>query len=83
MRRLPVLFLLIAAALGCADRYPHLQFGEPIPKVTLSAPPGTTGGRNWLCVRVRGRQRGNIWQMSTSYAMSGPYGWVQEMYRAF
>lgn len=48
----------------------------------LNNPPGTAGGRNWLCVRVRGRQRGNIWQLGTSYALSGPFGWVPEMYRS-
>ena len=48
---------------------------------TLHNPPGVNGSRNWLCVRVRGRERGNIWQMSTSYQLSGPYGWVEEMYR--
>ena len=46
----------------------------------LNNPPGVSGGRNWLCVRARGRQRGNIWQLSTSYQLSDPHGWVPEMY---
>ena len=43
-------------------------------------PPGLSGGRNWLCVRVRAKFRGNVWQIQTSWELSGPYGWVEEMY---
>lgn len=43
-------------------------------------PPPLSAGRNWLCVRVRAKQRGNIWQITTSWELSGPHGWVEEMY---
>ncbi len=36
--------------------------------------------RDWLCVRIRGRQRGNIWQLASSYELSGPDGSVPEIY---
>jgi hypothetical protein len=44
-------------------------------------PPPLSGGRNWLCIRVRGKNRGNIWQLQRSWQLSGPYGWVPEMFR--
>lgn len=46
----------------------------------LQNPPGLEGSRDWLYVRARGRQRGNIWQLVSSYELSGPFGWVPEMY---
>ncbi len=44
-------------------------------------PPAMSGGRVWLLMRIRGRQRGNVWQMQTSYMLSGPNGYVPEMYQ--
>ena len=46
----------------------------------LQNPPGIDGNREWLCVRVRGRQRGNIWQLADSFQLSNPDGIVPEMY---
>ena len=46
----------------------------------LQQPPGLHGSRDWLGIRVRARQRGNIWQLASSYELSGPFGWVPEMY---
>ena len=46
----------------------------------LQNPPGLDGSRDWLAIRARGRQRGNIWQLASSYELSGPHGWVPEMY---
>ena len=46
----------------------------------LNNPPGLTGGRVWLCIRVRARQRGNLWQLAQSWQLSGPHGYVPEMY---
>ena len=43
-------------------------------------PPELSGGRNWLCIRVRAKQRGNVWQIQMSYQLSGPYGAVPEMF---
>ena len=44
-------------------------------------PPALSGNRSWICVRARGRNRGNIWQCQMSWQLSGPYGYVPEMYR--
>lgn len=44
-------------------------------------PPELSAGRQWLCLRIRGRERGNIWQIQQSWQLSGPYGAVPEMYQ--
>lgn len=52
---------------------------------TIDNPPGNPptldGRRNWLLSRITGTWRGNIWQFSASWMLSGPDGWVWEMYR--
>ena len=52
---------------------------------TIDHPPGSPpeldGNRNWLLVRITGTWRGNIWQFSASWMLSGPRGFVPEMYR--
>lgn len=52
---------------------------------TIDTPPGNPpeldGNRNWLLVRITGTWRGNIWQFSASWLLSGPRGFVPEMYR--
>jgi hypothetical protein len=52
---------------------------------TIDTPPGhppeLSGNRNWLKIRIRGTFRGNIWQIEESWLLSGPDGWVPEMYR--
>lgn len=53
---------------------------------TIDNPPGNPpeldGNRNWLLVRITGTWRGNIWQFSASWMLSGPRGFVKEMYAA-
>lgn len=53
---------------------------------TIDNPPGNPpeldGNRNWLLVRITGTWRGNIWQFSASWMLSGPRGFVKEMYPA-
>jgi hypothetical protein len=44
-------------------------------------PPALSGDRDWLCIRIRGAQRGNIWQLQDSWQLSGPGGSVPEMYQ--
>jgi hypothetical protein len=44
-------------------------------------PPALVGNRDWLCIRIRARQRGNIWQIQRSDELSGPGGSVKEMYQ--
>lgn len=46
-------------------------------------PPKLSAGRTWLLVRVRATFRGNIWQIEASWQISGPFGWVPEMYRYY
>lgn len=52
---------------------------------TIDDPPGDppqfSGARNWLKIRVRATFRGNIWQIEETWLLSGPAGWVLEMYR--
>lgn len=52
---------------------------------TIDNPPGNPpeldGNRNWLLIRITGTWRGNIWQFSASWMLSGPRGFVPEMYR--
>lgn len=52
---------------------------------TIDNPPGNPpeldGNRSWLFVRITGTFRGNIWQFSASWLLSGPEGWIPEMYR--
>lgn len=52
---------------------------------TIDQPPGSppelSGNRNWLKVRARATWRGNIWVIEESWLLSGPDGWVPEMYR--
>ena len=43
-------------------------------------PPPLTGNRSWLKVRARATWRGNIWQIEEAWLLSGPEGWVPEMY---
>jgi hypothetical protein len=45
------------------------------------SPPELGGNRVWLCNRVRARERGNAWQIQVSYELSGPDGFVPEMYQ--
>lgn len=48
----------------------------PIPKpANNDLPP-----RNWRLERVVPRKRGNIWQVSRTWALSGPGGWNDEVY---
>lgn len=53
---------------------------------TIETPPGRPpelqGNRNWLKVRARATWRGNVWQIEESWLLSGPEGWVPEMYQA-
>jgi len=44
-------------------------------------PPSLSGNRNWLCIRCRARNRGNVWQVQQSFQLSGPGGFVPEMYK--
>jgi hypothetical protein len=44
-------------------------------------PPELSGNRSWLCIRVRGSFRGNVWKMQRSWQLSGPGGFVPEMYK--
>ena len=44
-------------------------------------PPALSGNRSWACMRVRGRNRGNVWQCQMSWQLSGPHGFVPEMWR--
>jgi hypothetical protein len=52
---------------------------------TITTPPGNppqlSGDRNWLCVRVRAQQRGNVWRIQQSWQLSAPHGWIPEMYQ--
>lgn len=52
---------------------------------TIDTPPGNPpaldGNRNWLLVRITGTWRGNIWQFTAAWMLSGRDGWVPEMYR--
>ena len=41
-----------------------------------------TGKRNWLKVRARVTDRGNKAEIEESWLLSGPAGWVWEMYQA-
>lgn len=43
-------------------------------------PPQLDEDRDWMVARIRATQRGNIWQIQVSYALSGPGGSVPEMY---
>lgn len=43
-------------------------------------PPSLSGDREWLCVRVRARNRGNVWEIQQSWELSGPYGVAPELY---
>jgi hypothetical protein len=70
----PVLPASIVQNLGTIFKTPP---GNP---TKLQNPPGIDGNREWLCVRVRGRQRGNIWQLADSFQLSNPDGIVPEMY---
>lgn len=51
---------------------------------TIDNPPGNPpeldGNRNWLLIRITGTWRGNIWQFEASWLMSGPRGFVPELY---
>ncbi|MEQ1862647.1 MAG: hypothetical protein ABMA13_22230 [Chthoniobacteraceae bacterium] len=54
---------------------------------TIDSPPGqppTLEGtrRNWLKARVRAQWRGNIWQIEESWLLSGPDGWLPDIYSA-
>lgn len=52
---------------------------------TIEQPPGNppeiSGNRNWLKIRARARWRGNVWEIEETWLLSGPDGWVPEMYR--
>lgn len=52
---------------------------------TIDNPPGNppelSGNRNWLKIRARATFRGNVWQIEETWLLSGPDGWVPEMYR--
>lgn len=52
-------------------------------KVTGSVPgnpPKLWGKRAWICERITGVYRGNVWKISMSWRMSGPGGVVSEMF---
>jgi hypothetical protein len=44
------------------------------------SPPNGLAYRNWLKTRSIGRKRGNIWQVTRSWTLSGPGGWNAEVY---
>ena len=54
MRRLLPLLALLAAALGCADGYPHLKAGEPIPAVALAPPAGPARAERVVLISIDG-----------------------------
>lgn len=43
-------------------------------------PPELSGNRNWLHARARATWRGNVWEITESWQISYPGGWVPEMY---
>lgn len=52
---------------------------------TIQHPPGdnlpaTAGNQNWLFIRCRGTQRGNCWECEKAWQLSGPRGFIPEMY---
>lgn len=43
-------------------------------------PPEISGNRNWLKIRARAQWRGNAWQITESWQLSGEGGFIREMY---
>lgn len=43
-------------------------------------PPQIQDGRNWLKRALKATWRGNIWQFSEEWMLSGPGGWVPDIY---
>lgn len=51
---------------------------------TIETPPGNppalSGNRNWRFIGATATWRGNAWQIEEKWEMSGPLGWVPEMF---
>lgn len=45
--------------------------------------PELVGREQWLCVRITGTFRGNIWKLRQSWQKTGPHGIAPELYRRF
>lgn len=43
-------------------------------------PPNATDGRNWLKKSVKASWRGNVWQISEEWMLSGSGGWTPDLY---
>jgi len=53
--------------------------GSP-PGISAFEIPFPTGKRNWLKIAPRMRRRGNTIQISESWMLSGPNGWIRDIY---
>lgn len=76
---------LVPAAEWVETRYTRLRPTGIEAVGTISEPNGPNpglGSRTWLVWSQEHRQRGSLWEVTTSWRMSGPGGWDEDIYAA-